>query len=294
MNENIINEYKTAGTIWKTVRNELFEKLKPGVLLLDLATFAENRIRKLGGEPAFPLNLSINDIAAHSTPSINDKATLQKGDLLKIDMGVSVNGYLADAAFSYCSEKTPLIKAAEAAVAAAIDAIKPGLRVGELGGIIEQAARDHGAQMIINLTGHGIDQYEFHVPPTIPNIASGSRETLEEGMAIAIEPFVCEQRTAVRESAPIEIYRYVTDRPVRSPDARIALALARDTYKGLPFARRQLTSTLSPVKIALAVRELERLGALVSHAPLRGDAGTPIAQAEHTMIVADPVIVTTR
>ncbi len=293
MNDREVESYKKAGKIWSDVRKELLEKLKPGAKLLDLAEFAEGRIKKFGGGLAFPLNLSLNEIAAHYTPTVGDQTVIKKSDLLKVDMGVEVDGYIADAAFTYCSEPHPLITAVEAAMSAALGAVRLGLTTGELGAIIEDAAKKHGAGMVVNLTGHGLDQYIFHASPSVPNVRSGARAVLEEGMAIAIEPFVCTQKTDVREAAPVEIYRFVQDKPVRSTEARAVLAVARDVFRGFPFAKRHILD-ISPLKVSMALRELERIGAVESYAPLKEPHGNLVAQMEHTLLIGDPVIVTTK
>ncbi len=282
--------YVKAGAINAQVMAELRQRLAPGVRLLELAEFAEKRIVELGGAMAFPLNLSLNAVAAHYTPTIADRIAVRAGDLLKVDIGTHADGYIADSAFTWCSEPHPLIAAADAVIAAAITAVRPGLTVGELSGVIASTAAAQGVGLVVNLTGHGLDRYQFHAEPTIPNAKSGSKRPLEAGEVIAIEPFVCASGGSVVEGAPVEIFRVVQEKPVRSPEGR---AILKRMGRGLPFARRWLAD-LGAVKVALALRELERSGAIEGYPPLPERSGKLVAQAEHTIIVEDKPVVTTR
>ncbi|HLD78138.1 MAG TPA: type II methionyl aminopeptidase, partial [archaeon] len=242
-----------------------------------------------GGALAFPLNLSLNNVAAHYTPTIADATTVRAGDLLKVDIGAHVDGYIADSAFTWCSEKHELIAAVEAVIAAAVKAVRPGLTVGELSEVISGAAAAQGVGIIANLTGHGLDRWQFHAEPTIPNARSGSKRALELGEVIAIEPFVCSGGGSVVEGSPVEIFRVVQEKPVRSPEGREIL---KRMGHGLPFAKRWLAD-LGAVKVALALRELERTGAVESYPPLPERSGKLVAQAEHTLIVEEKPVVTT-
>lgn len=283
-------KYAKAGAINAQVMAELRKRLKPGVTLLSLADFAEERIIELGGEIAFPLNLSLNNVAAHYTPVIDDKTVVKAGDVLKVDVGTHVDGYIADSAFTWCSEPHPLITAVDAVIAAALKAVKPGLLVSELSNVIASTAEAHGVGVIANLTGHGLDQFEFHADPTIPNARNASKRALQAGEVIAIEPFVCNGGGYVVEGSPVEIFRYLQDRPVRSPEAREIL---KHVKHGFPFAKRWFAE-LGAVRVALALRELEQVGAIESYGPLPERSGKVVAQAEHTVIVGDKPLVTTR
>ncbi|MBI4182136.1 MAG: type II methionyl aminopeptidase [Candidatus Aenigmarchaeota archaeon] len=285
--------YKKAGRIHREVCAELRERLRPGMTLLEIAAFAEARIRALGGNLAFPVNTSLNDIAAHYVPIHEDPKTLQAGDLLKLDLGVRVDGYVADGAFTYCSAPSPLARAAEEAIRAAVQVIRPGVTVGQVSDAIEASVRAAGFGLIVNLTGHGVDQEQFHAEPTVPNRATHSPVILEEGMAIAIEPFVSPANGTVRDAAPVEIYRLLRPVPVRMPEARAILQRIQEEYGAFPFAKRWLCDSFSPLRVSLALKQLEAAGALERYPPLKDPTGQRIAQAEHTILVGDPPVVIT-
>ncbi|MFQ5647640.1 MAG: type II methionyl aminopeptidase [Candidatus Aenigmatarchaeota archaeon] len=294
MEQEVLEKYKKAGLICAELRQEVLKRIKPGMPILELATFIDKSIKQKGGKPAFPVNISINEIAAHYTPSHNDTREIQPGELVKIDIGVHVDGYIGDMAFTYCSEKHPLIEGAEKVLESAIKVIRPGVTIGEIGGTIEKTAKGLKLGLITNLTGHTLGRYNFHGQPSILNIANDSRYSFEEDRVIALEPFLTPSNGTVKESGTCEIYKYSMDRPVRLTEAREILRMARDDWHGLPFAKRWLFEHFSPIKISLALRQLEAVGALESYPVLKETEGKPIAQAEHTIIVGSPSIVTTR
>lgn len=294
MEPDVLEKYRQAGRICSEARQAITPKLKPGAKILDIAEGIEKMIMDRGGQPAFPVNISINEQAAHYTPTRDDETVIQEGDLVKIDVGAHVDGYIGDMAFTYCSEENRLVKTAEACLENAIKIIRPGVTVGELGTVIEETAQKAGLGVIVNLTGHTLGKFEFHGSPNIPNVRNDMNYKFQEGRVIALEPFVAEANSSVKESGMTEIYRYLMDRPVRLTEARNILKMARDEWHSLPFAKRWLYRRISPIKVALALRQLENVGALETYPVLRDVGGRPIAQAEHTIIVEKEPIVTTR
>ncbi|MEM5812553.1 MAG: type II methionyl aminopeptidase [Candidatus Aenigmatarchaeota archaeon] len=293
MEKEILDKYVKAGRICADIRKEIQEILKPGTKLIDIAETIEKKILQKGAKPAFPVNISLNEIAAHYTPSHNDQKAISKGDLVKIDIGVHVDGYIGDTAFTYCSEPNPLVKCSEECLKAAIEIIKPGITISEISSRIEETAKSHSLGVIVNLTGHMLDRYVFHGSPSIPNISNNSKHKLKEGDVIALEPFITTANGYVKESGTAEIYRYLMDKPVRLPEARKILEMAKQEYDELPFAKRWLYKHFSPIKVSLAIRQLEEVGAIESYPVLRESEGRPVAQSEHTIIVMDKAIVTT-
>jgi len=289
-----ISKYVEAGKIAAKIREETLTKIRVGARLLDIAEGIEKKILDSGAKPAFPANISINEIAAHYTPQINDTRTIGLGDLVKIDIGAHIDGYIADMAFSWCSEPSPLIPASQKALQAGIDAIKPEARVSDVSSAISKAIKDTGFGPIVNLTGHSIGRYQFHGGISIPNIPNSNNYVLREGDVIALEPFVCETPGRVDDSEPVEIFQFVQRKPVRSMEARKILQLAENDFGGLPFAKRWLVKYVTPIRIKMAILELERVNAIRSYPVLKDMEGRKIAQAEHTIIVADPPIVTTK
>jgi methionyl aminopeptidase len=233
-------------------------------------------------------------VAAHSTPPSNDMRTVSPNDLVKIDIGVHVDGYIGDMAFTYCHEPSRLIRCSERCLEAAIEIIKPGVSVSGIAKAIEDCVKKEGLGLIVNLTGHTLDRYVFHGQPSIPNIPGASSHRFREGDVIALEPFITASNGYVKDSGNVEIFRYLRDRPVRLAEARKILEMARDEYHELPFAKRWLCKRFSPLKVSLALRQLQDSGALESYPLLRETEGRPVAQSEHTIIVMDEPIVTTR
>jgi methionyl aminopeptidase len=255
--------------------------VKEGALLLEVAEFVETSIRDKGGEPAFPCNISRNDEAAHATPAIDDEAVFGK-DLVKVDLGVHIDGYIADSAVSVdlSGEHGALVEAAEAALTAAIQVIRDGVNTGEIGAVIEHAIRDRGYRPVVNLSGHGLAQYNAHTAPTIPNIRYEHGVILKEHDVVAIEPFATDGVGKVAEGGYVEIYGLIRPRPVRVQEAKTLLQVL-EQYHGLPFARRWLPRE----RLDLALRTLKNAGALREYSVLREEGGGMVSQAEHTVIV---------
>ena len=158
MEPEVLEKYKKAGRICWEIKQEVLKMSRPGMKILELGEFIEDSIRKKGGQPAFPVNISINDITAHYTPSWNDERELQPGELVKIDIGAHVDGYIGDMAFTWCTEKNPLVDGAQKLLDAAIAVIRPGVTVGEIGTAIEEKTKELGIGVITNLTGHTLSK----------------------------------------------------------------------------------------------------------------------------------------
>ena len=277
----ILDKYREAGRILAAVREGAITKVKEGALLLEVAEFVEQSTREKGGEPAFPCNISRNEEAAHATPSIDDETVFGK-DLVKIDLGVHVDGYIADSAVTVdlSGEHKELVAAAEAGLNAAIELIRDGVNTGEVGDAIEQAIRERGYRPVVNLSGHGLAQYNAHTGPTIPNVRYEHGVLLKENDVVAIEPFATDGVGKVEEHGHVEIYSLIKPRPVRVREAKDLLKEI-ENYQGLPFAKRWLPRD----RLDLALRTLNNAGALREYPVLREEGGGLVSQAEHTVIV---------
>ncbi len=279
--DEIIGKYRRAGKILSEVRAEAAKKVVEGASLLSVAEFTENLIREKGGEPAFPVNISRNDEAAHSTPSFNDKSVFGK-DMVKLDIGVHIDGYIADTAITVDLSGNPeLVKAAESALGEAIKFIHAGVNTSDIGGVIDDTISSFGFKPIINLTGHGLLQYIQHAPPSIPNKRMPHGVVLEDGDIVAIEPFATNGGGKIHDAGNAEIYHIVSDRPVRHPSAR-ALLQEIGKYKTLPFAKRWLGE-----RVDFALVQLVRAGVIQPYPILKEIKGGLISQAEHTIIVTN-------
>ncbi|MEM4368694.1 MAG: type II methionyl aminopeptidase [Candidatus Aenigmatarchaeota archaeon] len=295
MDKAIEEKYIKAGEIAKKAKELARQELKAGVKLIDFAEKIEDFIKKEAGL-AFPLNISINDFAAHCTPDINDDSIFKEGDLVKIDLGVQVDGYIADTAFSVKlgEENNVLIKASEEALQEFIDNIAPGKTIDEMTKIVEEVVQSYGVKTVKNLAGHSLDQYVQHAGLSIPNMHINSKHQFKEGDVIAMEIFTTNGEGFVIESSPTVIYMFVRPNALRLNESKIILNKIVDQYKTLPFAKRWLKDLASPIKLHMALREMIERGVLHEYPPLREKGRGLVAQTEETIIVKDKPIITTR
>lgn len=275
--------YIKAGEITNAIHEEARSIAKPGVKLLELAEKVEAKVRELGAGLAFPLNLSLNDTAAHYTPVPGDALVLGDKDILKMDFGVQVDGCICDTALTvdFSGEHGKLVEGAEAALSAVLSIAKPGVSIGELGAAIEKEIRSRNGKPIVNLCGHRLLPYTVHGGQEIPNVARGSYK-LEEGDVFACEPFSTNGRGMVKEAPQVEIFMLTAPRPVRLPQSRVLLNHIANEYQTLPFARRWVSSMPGS---ALALQDLVKQGILHEYHVLKEDEGGLVAQAENSFIV---------
>lgn len=260
--------------------------VEPGVKILEIAEKIEEKIDEMGAKPAFPVNVCINEITAHYTPGFNDPTLVKEDDMVKIDIGLHVNGYIADNAFTVFVGRGSheLIKTAEKAVEEANKLVRVGRKVREISSVIDEIVSSRGFNVVRNLTGHGLDRYNLHATPSIPNVKNESEAVLEAGKAIAIEVFVTDGSGWVKESAPVLIYQYSSDKPIRMAEGRKILIRAKRDFHTLPFAKRWIKD-IPLLRLELALRQLAEMGALHEHPILREEHGTLVAQYEKTVLV---------
>lgn len=281
--EEALERYRRAGKILAEVRGAAVKKVGVGESMLEAANFIENLIREKGANPAFPCNISRNDEAAHATPIINDKSVFKQGDLVKLDIGVHIDGYIADTAITVdLGDNRELVRAAEEGLASAITTLRAGVSTSEIGEAIGKAISEFGFRPVVNLTGHGLRQYIQHASPQIPNRRIERGVILEANDVVAIEPFATSGAGKVVEGTLVEIYSFIAAKPVRLPHAR-QLLKEIEHYKTLPFAKRWLSTP----RLELALRQLEAAGAIRSYPVLREETGGMVSQAEHTVIITE-------
>jgi methionyl aminopeptidase len=284
-------KHREAGEILAQVREEAAEKVEVGVSHLEVAEFAEDRIRELGGKPAFPVNISIDEEAAHATPSVDDDSTFGE-EMINLDIGVHVDGWLADTAVTVdLSGHDDLAEAPAEALEAAIDVVEPGVQTGEIGAAIEEVIESYDYNPVVNLTGHGLGHWDQHTTPNIPNRAVSQGATLEVGDVVAIEPFATDGTGKVTEGAEEEIFALEREGNVRNRQARQALEQITEEFRTLPFATRWIDSP----RAEMALRRLKAQDIIHGYPVLKEDDGKLVSQKEHTLIVTpDGCEVTTR
>jgi methionyl aminopeptidase len=281
-------KYKKAGKIAAGTMDEGLKMIKPGVKLLDVANAVEGRIEEKGAKPAFPVNISVNAVAAHYSPDAWDESTFNKGDLVKLDIGVHLEGYIADIAKSIdLGENTDLIKASKDALQNAIDTMKPGVRTNEVGAVIEDTIEGHGFKPVSNLTGHMLTRWNLHGGTIIPNVNTRHGDLIEEGQVFAIEPFATDGFGRVVDESNAIIFKYIADRPIRMREARDILKYAKENFGSLPFAERWIADMMPRPKLTLALRQLILSKAIYAYHILREKEHGTVSQAEHTVIVTN-------
>ena len=284
-------KHREAGEILAQVRAETAERVEVGARHLEVAAYAEERIRELGGEPAFPVNISIDHEAAHATPTPDDDATFGE-EMVNLDIGVHVDGWLADTAVTVDLSGTPDLATAPAeALEAALDVIEAGVETGDIGAEIEAVVDGYGYNPVVNLTGHGLGHWEQHTEPNVPNRGVEQGVELEAGDVVAIEPFATDGGGKVNEGSHEEIYSLEREASVRNRQARAALEQIVEEFKTLPFARRWLDTD----RAEMALRRLARDDVVHGYPVLQEQEGCLVSQTEHTVIVTeDGCEVTTR
>lgn len=290
MNEEVFDRYIQAGKGASAILRKGSGLIRPGAALADVGARVEEMVHESGLSVAFPVNISLNEAAAHDTPSPDDERVFAPGDLVKLDLGVHLDGYIADTAMTVdLGDHSLLVEASVAARDSAIRMVRPGATIGELGTAVAQEIGSRGFRPVANLTGHGLDQYRLHMGPNVPNIGGTGGAVLVEGMAIAIEPFASTGTGFVSDQKRVEIYNQQIWRPVRMPAARRILSEIEER-NGLPFARRHLKTP----KPDLALTRLVREGILHAYPVLADIPGSYVSQSEHTLIVtSDGCVVTT-
>ncbi|MEK6875553.1 MAG: type II methionyl aminopeptidase [Nanoarchaeota archaeon] len=297
MNEKEIEKIIEAGKIASDVRNFAKTIIKAGMPLLEIAQIIENKIRELKGKPAFPVNLSINEIAAHYTPTYNDE-NLASG-LLKVDLGVQIGGYISDTAFSLdlenSQENKDLIKAAEHAVNEGTKTIQKNSQTSKIGESIQKTIESKDFSPITNLSGHSMEEYKLHSGINIPNIDDKTNTKIKEGL-YAIEPFVTLNSASgkVYDGKPSGIYELINEKTTRSSIAREVLEIIKKDYKTLPFCSRWLVNQIG-TKALIGLKQLEEQEIIKQFPQLIESTGQKISQAEHTVLITkDKKIITTQ
>jgi methionyl aminopeptidase len=280
--EDGLKKHVQASEIGKRIMAEI--SVKPGMKIADIVDGLEKHIIEYGGQPAFPVNVSCNELAAHDTKSVGDTRTIGEKDVVKVDVGVHVDGYIVDTAVTVdlSGEQGKLLEAAHKALDDAIATMRAGKNTAEIGAVIENVIKKAGFKPIENLGGHSLDQYNLHSGLEIPNYAARSGDVLEEGDVIAVEPFATTGVGRVFEAARCEIFSALLPMPTRNSAAREMFNTIAEKYKTLPFAEHWIVKRPED---KLALRELIRTGSIRSYPVLKEKGNGLVSQFEHTVIV---------
>ena len=281
---------RAAGRIAAKVRDTTIAEIKPGMKVVDICDLVVGRVEEQGGKMAFPCNVDIDNVAAHYCAPINDKTVIPERSLVKLDVGVHVDGYIADTAKTVCFDPNLnyLVEAAEAGLSAAINTIRPGIRASEVGAAIEDAIKSHGAKPISNLTGHKLARYVVHAGHSIPNVNGLDFHTLHEGDVYAVEPFAVPAIAdgKVIDGPPSNIYRFQKKRSLQGTSKKM-LKYIQDEYRTLPFASRWVIRKFNTPEGRSAFQELLKTKCVMSYPQLLEKTHAKVAQAEHSVIVTE-------
>jgi methionyl aminopeptidase len=280
---------REAGRIASRAREHGASLVRPGARLRDVVEAVEDRIRAEGAALAFPTQTSVNEVAAHDCPGPEDERVYAAGDLAKLDVGVHVDGYVVDTATTVAvgaASPPPLIQAARAALAAALQVAGPNVPIWRLSAAIAATLRTFGFRPMRNLCGHHVGRWTVHCPPPVPNLPEDADGRLLVGAAVAIEPFATDGPGRVVEEGEPQVFRLPPEKDPGppGPDWPEGLRAAVLAFRGLPFSRRDLSAFPRP-DVEAALKRLRGRGVLQSYAPLVEAARRKVAQAEHTLLV---------
>ncbi len=289
MNDEInIDDFRSAGKIASQIREESKKLIMPGESILDIAETIEKMIFDEGGRPAFPVNISINSFAAHFTPEKTYEKLLEDEDVVKIDLGVDVNGGLGDTAYTIdlSGKYETLVNASKEALDEAIKFLKPGVKIGEIGGVVEEKIKSFGFKPISNLTGHKIITGLLHAGIDVPNVKTSDPYEIQEGEVYAIEPFASTGSGFVSDLDQVEIFSLYSMNTVKMRQSRQILNHIINEYGLLPFSERWLNKKFpSRLAVSAALKELLREQIIRAYPILKDSGDGIVSQAEHTLYI---------
>jgi methionyl aminopeptidase len=295
----MMDSYLKAGKIVSDIRGEASKMIKDGTLVIDLVEYVESEILKSGAEIAFPCNVSINEIAAHYTSPAKDETKFKAGDMVKLDLGAMVDGCIADSAVTVIADGNidenytqdeinlheEILEASAAGLEAAISTVRAGVEVSKIGAAVHEAISEYKLNPIFNLTGHSLEQNNLHAGISIPNYDNNDGYVLEEGQAIAIEPFATNGEGYVNDAPGSYIFSYIANKPFRMRSTKKVLKYIQQNHPYVPFSGRWITDEFGVRRGSIALLQLSNAMAIYPYAPLREKQGCFVSQKEHTVIV---------
>ena len=292
-------DFMKAGKIAGKVLSLIEGEVKPGVKVLKICKLAEEKIMEFGASGiAFPCNVSINEEAAHYTSPHSDTKVFPNTGLVKVDIGAHVNGYISDTAITVDLDGSyeKYIVAAKNALEAAIETVRPNVRLGEVGRAIESTIKKQGLKPIHQLSGHQLKPWTLHAGKNVPNVGMKVSSTMNLGETYAIEPFATNGNGTIK-SGP---YAYIFSNNMKNKkkldrDTLRVRNAARQMFKTLPWAGRWLHGKITGVDVDVAINALQRAGAIHGYSVLYEGKDGMVSQFEHSVFVGpEGAIVSTR
>src|SRR3989344_5946102 len=217
-----LDHWRKAGKIAAEIREYGKSLIKKNASYVNIIEKVEKKILELGAKPAFPPQMALNEVAAHFTVGPNEDITLTD-QLVSLDVGVHVNGAIGDTAITVdlSGKYLDLIKASEEALDNAINVLQQGdFKLGSIGKAIQEIITSYGFSPVKNLSGHGLDLFDIHTAPTIPNYDTGDKTEIKKDTIFAIEPFATNGVGLIHESGTAIISQLIQKKPVRSQITR--------------------------------------------------------------------------
>lgn len=295
----MIESYIESGKIASRIREDASKMIKDGALAIDIVEYVESEILKSGAQIAFPCNLSINEVAAHYTSPAGDKTVIHAGDMVKLDLGAMIDGYIADTAVTIIADGNiderytqdeinlheEIVEASAAGLEAAIATARAGVEISKIGAAVHEAISEYKLNPIFNLMGHSLEQNNLHAGISIPNYDNHDNYVLEEGQAVAIEPFATNGEGYINDAPGHYIFSYMANKPFRMKSTQRVLKYIQQNHRYVPFSGRWITDEFGERKGAIALKQLSEAMAVYPYAPLREKEGCFVSQKEHTLII---------
>ncbi|KAM0846421.1 hypothetical protein ACQ4PT_055684 [Festuca glaucescens] len=300
----IYNSVRRAAEVHRQVRKYMRSIVKPGMLMTELCETLENMVRKLIKENglqagiAFPTGCSLNWVAAHWTPNSGDKTVLQYDDVMKLDFGTHIDGYIVDCAFTVAFNPMfdPLLQATRDATNTGIKEAGIDARLCDVGAAIQEVMESYEVEIngkvfqvksVRNLNGHSIGPYQIHAGKSVPIVKGGEQTKMEEGEFYAIETFGSTGKGFVREDLECSHYMKNFDVghvPLRVAKAKQLLGTINNNFGTLAFCRRYL-DRIGETKYLMALKNLCDVGIIQPYPPLCDVRGSYVSQFEHTILL---------
>ncbi|MBR1973978.1 MAG: type II methionyl aminopeptidase [Candidatus Methanomethylophilaceae archaeon] len=284
LNDEQLDKLRKAGRISGEARELGMSLVGEGVKLFDVAQEVEGYIRDHGCGLAFPCNISINEVAAHYTPCCNDDRVFSRGDVVKIDCGAELDGFVGDTAGTVevgTSVYTDLIESSKRARNTVAEFIGDGIPLCDIGRAVEMSMARDGFVPISNLCGHQIVQYNLHAGLSVPSYDNGDMNTIKSGMTVAVEPFATNGYGEVKNGHFGNIVRIARDKNIRDPKARKFLEYVKEEFKTFPFCARSCDYPDAEKMVKLLMRQ----GIFSGYAELVEVNGGIVSQHEYTFYI---------
>ncbi len=294
MSEDVFKKYVRAGEIGFKAKKFAATLVEPGARIFDIAEKIESYIREQGGMPAFPVNVSVNHVAAHRTAYADDPETIPENSVVKVDIGVHIDGYIADTAITFVfNEKyLRLAEIVQRALEKGLRIVKAGTKFSDVGRNIEKVVRKGGYKVVKNLSGHSVDRFIIHAGDVIPNYRDPfALGKFKVGRAYAIEPFATDGKGWVKEiHGNVQIFS-IKKKSIPSDIDEESARLLRyilENFSTLPFCERWLLSVISDVhELREKISGLVSRGILNAYPVLVEVNKGIVAQFEETVVITN-------